>query len=415
MKLSAKAVAPLLVVIVGLATMLGLFAVRRAPVSNRTVTPAPIVETVEVRPDTAVFTVKAEGTVAPRTESELVTEVAGRILWISPRLATGAFFATGDVLARIDARDYEATLEGARAALGRAESELALAGSALGREQSMGRGGATSQSKLERAQHTKAAAQAGVREARVAVDRAQYDLERCEVRAPFAGRVRDKFVDVGEFLNRGDHVARIYAVDYAEIRLPISDRDLAYLDLGLGYRDDPLAVVVESTEAGQEGEPAPTPGPEVQLSADFAGRRNTWRGHVVRVEGALDPKTRMVNVVARVDDPYGRGDEQGRPPLAVGLFVEAEIQGRAEEGLFAVPRAGLRGTNEVALVDADERLRMRSVEIVRAGSERVWVRSGLVAGERVITSPLGIIVDGMRVRTSSIAPVQTVAAEDARR
>ena len=177
-------------------------------------------------------------------------------------------------------------------------------------------------------------------------------------------------------------MARIYAVDRAEVRLPIPDHELAFLELPLTYRG-------ESLEA---------PGPEVRLRASFAGGEYVWSGRVVRTEGEIDPQTRMVHAVAQVDDPYGRGEDPDRPPLAVGLFVEAEIEGRLVRDAFVVPGAALRDTNQVLVIDDEDRLRFREVEVLRADRRQVVIGAGLEAGERVCVSPLEAVTDGMRVR-----------------
>ncbi len=403
-----KTLIPLLLLVLAGSLAAILASSRKAPESNRPAALPPLVQTLRVEPGRVQLWVRAQGTVTPRTESDLVTEAAGRILSVSPRLLSGAFFEPGDLLVRIDPRDYEAALEGARAALARGKSQLALTRASLERERSMGRGGASSQAKLDSAVHAEKAAAAGLEEARAALRRAELNFERSEIRAPFAGRVREKFVDVGQFVGTGARLARIYAIDYAEIRLPIPDEELAHLDLPLGYRDDPL-LPAQAPAASDEVPLAH--GPEVLLTARFAGRENTWQGRIVRTEGALDPKTRMVTAVARVDDPYARGADSSRPPLAVGLFVNAEIHGKTLEGVIAIPRSTLRPGGEVIIVDDDDRLRMRRVEIARAGDEQVWIRRGIEAGERICLTPLAIAVEGMPVRSEPAEAARTAATE----
>lgn len=401
MKLSIKAVAPVVVLGVAGAVTAVMFA-SHAPVEQ--ISPEvhlPLVEVAEVRTTQAQLSVSAQGTVMPRTETDLVAEVAGRVVWVSPRLAAGGFFAEGEALARVDARDYEIALEGALAALARSESDRAHAESTLVRQRSMRGSGASSMARLDDALHAAASAEAGIREAQVAVTRAKLDLGRTEIVAPFVGRLRDKHIDVGQFIARGSPVARIYAVDYVEVRLPIADEDAAFLDLPLGYRGDPSdgSSAVELQE-----------GAEVVLSARFAGRRNHWRGRVVRTEGALDPRTRMITVVARVEDPYGRGGDPESPPLPVGLFVDAEIRGRVVEGVIELPRAALRERDETVIVVEDgAHLRLRRVEVLRTERDRVWVRSGLEPGELVVTTPVDVFVEGMKVRTR-IADTRPAAA-----
>ena len=404
MKLSAKAIAPFAVLAIAVAATAAMISARPATRPRRPAINAPLVQVIRAEPGPVQLRVLAQGTVEPRTESELVTEVSGRIVWVSPELASGGFFGEGDPLMRIDRRDYEVTLEGARATAARARSDLVHAEASLERQRSMRQTGASSRARLDDAVHAQASAQAGLRQAHVAVRRAELDLERSEIRAPFAGRVREKRVDVGQFVGRGVPVARIYSVDYAEVRLPISDADLAYLELPFGFRDGGRAPT-----AGAASEPrridslpefAERPGPAVVLSARYAGGRYTWSGRVVRTEGALDPRTRMLGVVVRIDDPYARGEDPSRPPLPIGLFVEASIEGRRVENVVELPRSALRRGDELLVVDDDDRLRVRRVEVLRSERDRSWIRAGLERGDRVVTTPLEVVTEGMKVRTT---------------
>jgi len=154
-----------------------------------------------------------------------------------------------------------------------------------------------------------------------------------------------------------------------------------------------------------DGDPTETqPGPEVQLRAEFAGEPRTWIGRIVRTEGEIDAKSRMVHLVARVEDPYGQNGTTGSAPLAVGLFVDAEIQGRRVENVFVLPRTALRtdaGSDLVYVVDAGDRLRFKTVDVLRAKREDVVIGGGLRPGDRVCVSPLAAAVDGMAVRIVS--------------
>jgi RND family efflux transporter MFP subunit len=344
---------------------------------------APLVRAVRVAPQPVRYEVSAQGTVVPRTQSDLVPQVSGEVVWVSPALVSGGFFAAGEPLVRIDRGDYEAALERARAAVARAESEFARARTERQRQGELAERSVASQARIDDAENAFAVAEAELRQARAELEQAQRDLERTELRAPFEGRVREKSVDVGQFVNRGSPIAKLYAVDYAEVRLPVPDRELSYLDLDLRPR------------SGSDGDGAAT-GPEVRLHAEFAGRQQTWSGQVVRTEGEIDPRSRMVNVVARVEQPYGAD-----PPLAVGLFVSAEIVGRRVEDAYVLPRSALREDEQgrrVLVVDDSDQLRFRRVEVLRAERDQVVIGAGLAPGERVVVSPLGVVVDGMQVR-----------------
>ena len=145
------------------------------------------------------------------------------------------------------------------------------------------------------------------------------------------------------------------------------------------------------------------PRPSVTLSAEYAGERRSWTGHVVRTEGALDARTRMINVVARVDDPYDRAGGGQRPPLPVGLFVDAEIEGRLVEDVFELPRAALRRNGQIWVVDDEDRLHVRRVAVLRSGRQHTWIRTGIEPGEKVVTSSLEVVSEGMKVRVTERA------------
>jgi RND family efflux transporter MFP subunit len=330
------------------------------------------------------FTVMSQGTVSPRTESQLVPEVSGRVIEVSPSFIAGGFFEADDVLFKIDASDYKQAVSIARAEVAQRKLRLAQeeAEAAVARKEwaDLGEGEATP---LTLREPQLADARASLEAAEAALEQAQRDLDRTEVRAPYAGRVRNKSVDLGQFVTRGTPIATLYAVDFAEIRLPLPDNDLAYVDIPLDYR----------------GDKDTNPGPSVTLRADFAGQVFEWQGRIVRTEGEIDPMSRLVHVVAQVDDPYGRGPDPDRPPLAVGVYVRAEIQGREAQNVTVLPRAALHGVNQVWVVDADDRLRFREVSLLRVTRDVIVVESGLEVGERICLSPLEAVTDGMRVRT----------------
>ena len=342
----------------------------------REVVPPPV-RVLTVTPTEVDLGVRSQGSVIPVTEADLVSEVAGAIVWTAESFEVGGFFDAGEVLLRLDRRDYELALASARAA-------LAQAGVGLAREQAeadvareeweeLGEDGEPGPLVLRQPQLAEARAQ--VEAALANMRRAELDLERTAIRAPFAGRLRAKRVDRGEFVNRGVPLATIYAVDAAEVVLPVPDSELAFLDLPLGG------------ELGDRG-------PRVLLRAQFAGGRHEWEGRIVRVGGEIDPATRMVNLIARVDDPYRASGD--RPPLSVGLFVDAEVVGRSVESVFEVPRGALVGADRVWLVE-DGRLLLRHVGILRADPEVVIVSDGLTAGDRISLTILESAVDGMRV------------------
>ncbi len=337
---------------------------------------APIVRTWRADAETVQLTSITHGTVMPRTQSELIPEVSGRVINMSDAMVSGGFFEEGDVLLEIDPLDYEVALEQARAALASAKSELNNADRAHKRQLDLASRQSASQSQQDDALNRLQFAQASLREATARLSKAERDLQRTRIQAPYDGRVRAENVDIGQFITRGQPIASLYATDIAEVRLPIHDEELAYLEL-------PLAGI------------AKTELPTVMLRARFAGADHIWEGKVVRTEGELDPETRMINVIAQVDSPYEQDD---KPPLAVGLFVEAEIVGTRVDSVFILPRSALQANDQVYVIGEDNRLQFRDVDILRIVGEDVYVQSGFSIGDTICLSTLSNAIEGMQVR-----------------
>lgn len=376
-------VLPLALLSAGVFATVAMIAAREEPETKPIEIPPLLVRVIEAQPETVALQVYAEGTVAPRTESQLVPEVSGRVVEISPSLAVGGFFEEGEALIRIEAREYDLAVIRANAAIAQAKLRLATerqeAEVARKEWQDLGRG---EPNPLVVREPQIAEALAALASAEAILDQAKFDLERTVVRAPYAGRVRSKQVDVGQFVQRGAPVATLYSVDVAEVKLPIPDAQLEFVNLPLAYR------------GGAEN----ARGPEVTLSAQFAGREHKWRGRIVRTEGEIDPATRMVHAIAQVEDPYAPGRDARRPPLAVGMFVEAEIQGRRVRNVVRLPRTALRGDAQVLVVDSTNRLYYRAIDVFRLDRDQVLIRGGLERGDRVCVSNVEAAVNGMLVR-----------------
>ena len=236
----------------------------------------------------------------------------------------------------------------------------------------------TSQSTLEGALRAQRIAAAALKEAEVNLAQAQRDLRRTELRAPYTGLVRSKKVNQGQFISRGATVASVYSAETVEVRIPLADSQLAFLDIALGQRGS-LPVEAQAN---------------VTLSTQYGGQYYEWSGKLVRTEAEIDARSRMVNAVVRVDNDR----TSGRPPLPVGLFVNAEIDGRTVNDIIVLPRAAIRNQAQVLVVDADNRLRYRNVEFLRFDRDQVYIKGGLESGEAVNLSPIQTVIDGMRVK-----------------
>ena len=412
---SPRLILPLAILAGGAVVIAALVATRPVVELHPPTEATPLVRVVEAQPTEWRFVVRSQGTVEPRNESELVPQVAGNVEWVSPALSSGSFVTEGEPLVRIEATDYRVALATAGAALARAESEHQRAETEVTRQRTLREKGVASQTRIDDAENAFRVAEASLAEARAKLERAERDLERTTLSAPFQGRVRSERVDVGQFVNRGESIAVLYAVDFAEISLPVPDRELRFVDVPRSPAR-PRAAVPDADA------PAPPTGPEVLLRAEFAGEERTWRGQVVRTGGEIDPQTRMVQLVARVADPYGLSEDSAEirdaAPLAVGLFVSAEILGRSVNDVFVLPRAALHSGNpmdpaaedDVHVIDAEGRLHIRPVEVLRTEPEMAIVGAGLRAGDRVSVSSLRAVVEGMRVRVAGTPPAAALSA-----
>ena len=339
------------------------------------------VEAVRLQPQSYQVELESYGVVKPRTESQLVAQVGGQVVDIAGNFREGAFFEAGDVLLQIDERDYLAAVEVAEAALvqarARLKEEQARADQALRDWRRLGQGDA---GELVLREPQLAAAQASIASAQAQLSTARLNLERTRIKAPYAGRVLNKSVDLGQVVGSGTALASIYAVDYVEVRLPLSNRQLEFIELPEQYRG---------------GEFTSRELPQVTLSAQVGSRRYQWLGKVVRVEGAIDSRSRQLFVVAQVEDPYSLGP-QGNPPLKVGQFVEARIDGQRLESVYVLPRTALNQDQRLLLIE-DQRLVARSVEPLWRDALHVVFDNGLQAGELVNLTPLGAAAEGARV------------------
>lgn len=349
--------------------------------ADNTVRPASVF-VAEAAPQPVVLTVESQGEVRPLIEIDLSAQVSGRIDYVNPNFVQGGFFEAGETLVRVEDADYRLAVTRAEALVAQRRQQLVReqAESDLAREewQSLGRGDASAltlrEPQLADAQAQLAAAEASLAEARL-------NLERTRVSAPFAGRVRTKSADLGQYVGPGTRLGRVFATDAVEVALPLSDGELAMLNMPLAF---------QASDA--------MPGSEVRLSALVGGALREWTGRIVRTDAVIDTQTRTLNAIVEVDDPYGDAAAGAGAPLAIGLFVTAEIEGRSIDNAYVLPRAALRAEDRMYVAERDGTLSVRTVDVIDSSAERVVVASGVTAGERVITSPIRGAIDGMAVR-----------------
>jgi RND family efflux transporter MFP subunit len=350
--------------------------IRNAGPQPEVISPKPqtmVVRVVTAQPEVVQLMVDSQGEVEAEHTIDLVNEVAGRVSRVAPAFVAGGYFEAGDILLELDSTDYDLARIRAAAKVAEAREELEI-------EKSESQLAAQGLFPLREAKV--ASAEARLQSAQAELSQAAADLERTRVRAPFAGRVLTTAVDLGQYVNKGAPLGRIFSTAIAEVRLPLTDSQLRYLDLPFGSGSNEQTLDIPVT-----------------LRAEVGGRDAQWQGLLHRMEGAVDPENRVWYGVARVEDPYGLKQDGVQTPLVVGLFVEAEIAGRTVSDVYRLPRSALRNRSDVLIVDGESRLRMRKVDVLRTDFESVLVAEGFEAGEQVCVSPVEAFVDGLLVQT----------------
>ena len=381
-KLSLKIILPLLLILLTAAAVTFFIVYQpTSPPRRANVTPPLTVAVEDVIAQEFQVNVQSYGTVAPRTQSFLVSQVSGVITDVSDNLREGSFFDKGDVLLRIDDRDNLADLKISEANLAEAQQALSeeLAFSKQAEEDWRRLGNTEAPSDLVLRKPQQQAAQARLASAEAALSKAQLSVDRTKVVAPFNGRVLRQMVDVGQVASNNGQIAEVYATDSIEIRLPLKDSDLKFVDLPEAYR----------TEGGEQ---SLTP---TKIFSSLTDSAEPWLGKVVRTESAIDINARQLHVVAQIEDPFGES-AVGRTPLKIGEYVTAEIEGKLIPNAIVIPTTTIYQSTYVYAVE-DNLLVRRDIDILWQDTTTALIGSGLAAGDRLVTTTLGQVSSGTRV------------------
>jgi RND family efflux transporter MFP subunit len=337
-----------------------------------------VVETQTITPTSFQVNVPSYGIVRPRIQSLLVAQVSGQIVDKSRNFDEGGYFAKGEVMLTIDPRDYEANVMIAEASLADAQQNLAEEEARAEQAQvdwnRLGNEGEASDLVLRKPQL--AAAKARVASAEANLIKARLDLERTRIRAPFDGRVLRQIVDLGQVVGNNTQLAEFYSVDVAEVRLPIANKDLGFIDLpesGIGRDAATTAATLYSELASSD----------------------TWDARVVRTEAAIDDSARQLHVLVHVADPF-TADEQHKVPLKIGQYVTASIEGRLLEDVIVIPSSTIYQGSYVYVVE-EGTLQRRELELLWSDVDRAIVATGLEAGDELVTTLLGQVTSGTAV------------------
>ncbi|WP_162143746.1 efflux RND transporter periplasmic adaptor subunit [Hellea balneolensis] len=322
--------------------------------------------------DDVQLSVTTQGEARPRTEIDLVPEVGGKIVYVSPNFIEGGIIRKGETLIRVEDSDYKVNVIRAKANIAQAEQVLIRekAEGEIARQdyEELGRGEASA---LALRQPQQAQAEASLMAAQAELETAELQLKRTAVRAPFDGRVRTKSSDLGQFVSPGRALGRIFSTDIVEVRLPLTDADLSKIDL-------PIAFVAKDRASA----------PDVTLSAVIGGKTQFWNGKIMRTDPTYDTQTRALFAIAEVFDPYGDGSSENGVPLPPGLFVDAVVKGKTFENVIVLPRDGLRPEDEVYVVNDKGKVDVRVADVLDTDADKAFLFSGVEAGELVVLSPM---------------------------
>jgi RND family efflux transporter MFP subunit len=331
----------------------------------------------ELRPRDFPVVITTQGIVQPHQEITLSAQVSGRIEEVSPRFETGAYVAAGEVLVTLEVRDYEIALTIAEARALAAESAHQIARLNHERNQKLSAEQLISEAEVDHTAAIRQQAAAEVASSAAQVARARQDLERTRIRAPFAGRVRERQVGPGQLVGTGTPLGAIFAIDFAEVRLPLAGRELTHLALPEQADDPPLRV---------------------ELRDALGGNPDTvWEAWIVRTEGVLDESSLQLFAIARIDDPFGL--TTGRPPLRIAQPVMASITGATLADVYALPRAAVRQLDRVLLVDPTTlTLRSHTITPLWSDAHFIIVRDHqIAAGTLLATTHLVFAPEGAQV------------------
>ncbi len=386
MKRILRVALPLALVIGGLSCAGFMIAMSGSAEKNEADAAVTPVEVFEAHAERVPTRVDATGTVAPEQQIVLSPEVAGAIVEVAPNLMPGGRFAKGETLARIDSRDYSIAVAAEERGVRQAELELELE---QGRQRTaarewevLGDGRPAADAPLAvRTPHLEVA-KVGLEAARGSLTRAQLNLGRTRLKAPFDAVVVSESVDVGQYVGPGTQVATLVGTDALRVTVSVPVDRLGLLDLPADGRRGASAKVIQ----------------------DLGGGRQVVRqGELVSLSGQLDPQTRTAQLLVRIEQPF-RGDGL---PLLPGAYVSVELEGRPVEGAYAVPRVAVYDGQTVWLADAENRMEKRTVSVLWADERLAVVTEGLNPGDRVITTPLSLPIAG-----SPVDVQRTVAALD---
>ncbi len=372
---------PVIIIIAGLVISGLMITLKPVAIPDEVKFFSPFVETERIFSNPINIIIKSQGLIIPQTESQIFSEIIGPVIYVSSNLYEGSSFKKGDILAQIDPTDYELDIKSAESILAAAKTKLSFeeaeSNSAKEEWEKIGKGEPSDLTlrvpQLKQVKSEVEAAQANL-------ERLNRNLNKTIIRAPYDGLVRKKNIDVGTIVSPGYLLASVYATDYVEVKLPVPDEELAFLDIPL-----------DGSQIGINKQS------KVRLKGSFGGKNISWEGSIVRMEAEIDSKSRMAILIGKVSDPYDL--LKYNIPLRVGQFVEAEIVGKKFDKIFMVPRELIKNKNQIFLVNPlDTTLDFRTVNIIRHVDDIAFIDKGLKNRDLICLTNLDIMYPGMKVQ-----------------
>ena len=349
------------------------------------ISPEPIQEQAPIDVNVQILTpidyqikIKSTGTTTPITQTVLTSEVGGEVIYRSKKFSEGSSVISGEILAKIDDTDLQLQYKNALLQLASAEVQFAVqqAEAEIAQEawEQVGKGTAKDlTAKKPQLKQAKAALEV----AKAQVQSAEKKLNKTEITAPYTGRIQNINIDLGSTIIPGQPVGSMYTSNEIEVTLSVKDSDLQFLDIPMdGRKLNPNQKSI------------------VIIKSIYRGEMQEWAGNLERVDGVIDPMTRMIKLIANFKNNF---IEETKPILPIGLFVEAEINGKQLEDIFMIPNTALTPNNELLVLNQNDALEIRKVKVITRMKNYILVKEGIKAGERVVVSKLSIITNGMLV------------------
>ncbi|MEX0963977.1 MAG: efflux RND transporter periplasmic adaptor subunit [Pseudohongiellaceae bacterium] len=345
------------------------------------------VRVAQVQSESIQLFVESQGKVQAARMASISAPVAGPIAWISASMEAGGFVIAGESLLRIESSDFETARARSLASLQQAQAEASYASNEFARLVELAETRLASDSQLQDAKRMAAVNAARLADAEASYSQAVLELQRTDIKAPFDAIIQSRDVELGQYVNTAQSVAVLYGADEVEVRIPLAIRQLGFLDVPLGMR----------------GELSGAQSPDVTLSGFYGGEEYSWSGKLVRTEASIDANSNTVQTIIRVKQPAAwaanaQWSADAKIPLPIGLYVQATIAGKRVDDLIALPRSVIRNNNQVLVVDSENKMYYREIEIYRLEEDRVLISGGLLPGEFICTSPIQAVVNGMSVQ-----------------